>query len=48
MLTTTGACVLAMFRKVVASIGPPSGAEFAAGTLTVWAEDVAAGPTATR
>ena len=40
MLTTTGACVLAMFRNVVASIGPPSGAEFAAGTLTVWADDV--------
>ena len=30
MLTTVGICVLAMFRNVVASIGPPSGALFIA------------------
>ena len=40
MLTTTGPWLLAMFRNVVASIGPLSGAEFAAGTATVWADEL--------
>ena len=44
MLTTTGPCVLAMLRKVVASTGPPSGAVFAGGTVTVWADDAAGSP----
>ena len=44
MLTTTGAWLFAMFRNVVASIGPPSGAELAAGTATVWADELGDSP----
>ena len=40
MLTTTGRLALAMFRNVVASIGPLSGALFAAGTVTVCADEL--------
>jgi hypothetical protein len=40
MLTTVGICDFAMLLNVDASIGPLSGAVFAVGTLTVWAEDV--------
>ena len=39
MLTTVGDTALAMVRKVVASIGPASGALLAAGTASVWAPD---------
>jgi hypothetical protein len=35
MLTTDGLTTFAMLRKVLASIGPPSGALLAAGTLIV-------------
>jgi hypothetical protein len=43
-LTTTGPWLLAMLRNVVASIGPVNGAGFAAGTLTVCAEDACGSP----
>jgi hypothetical protein len=43
-LTTTGAWLLAMFRNVVASIGPPSGAEFAGGIATVCADELGERP----
>ena len=40
MLTTIGDCALAMFRNVVASTGPLSGALFVAGIASVCADDV--------
>ena len=40
MLTTVGICVLAIFRNVVASIGPPSGVLFIAGIATICADEV--------
>ena len=39
MFTTAGAIDLAMFRNVVASMAPASGALLVAGTDTVWADD---------
>ena len=39
MLTTVGICVFAMFRNVVASIGPASGELFIAGTETFCADE---------
>jgi hypothetical protein len=39
MLTTAGAFVFAMFRKVVASMGPLSGALLVGGTETVCADE---------
>jgi len=46
MFTTAGALIFAMFRNVVASIGPDSGALFIAGTAMPCAED--AGQVETR
>ena len=40
MLTTIGDCVFAMFRKVVASTGPLSGALLVAGIASVCADEV--------
>jgi hypothetical protein len=39
MLTTIGDWALAMLRNVSASIGPPMGALFIAGTAIVWAAE---------
>ena len=44
MLTTVGLCALAMLRNVCASIGPFSAAVFAAGTLTVCADEACGRP----